>query len=223
MRAQKSTLRVIIHLMKNNYCTIYLIRHGRTDWNDKKLIQGHLNIPLNSEGKTTAKELAQELKKINFDKVYSSDLLRAKQTAEIIALEQELVVEITQALRERNFGSFQGKPREHLIEIDKVLETLTDEERYSYTHNGIVESDEEIMTRFMIFIREIAIVNLGKTILVATHGGIIRAFLIHLGILDYTGIKGRLEIKNLAFVKFESDGVDFVIKETSGIEKKTRE
>ena len=201
------------------YCTIYLVRHGRTDWNDKKLVQGHEDIKLNLEGQISAKELAQEFKNIKFDKVYSSDLLRAKETAEIIALEHKLVVEATQSLRERNFGSFQGKPREYLKEIDKVLETLTDEERYSYTHNGIVESDEGIMNRFMIFIREIAIANSGKTILVTTHGGIIRALLIRLGSLSYANERG-FNIGNLAFVKLESDGVDFFVKETSGIEKR---
>ena len=136
-------------------CTIYLVRHGRTDWNDKKLVQGHIDIPLNLEGQATAKELAIELNNIEFDKVYSSDLLRAKQTAEIIALEHQLEVETTEVLRERNFGSFQGKPREHLKEIDKVLETLTDETRYYYTHNGIVESDKDMMIRFITFIRHI--------------------------------------------------------------------
>jgi broad specificity phosphatase PhoE len=198
-------------------CTIYLVRHGRTEWNDQKLIQGHIDIPLNSEGKTTAKELAKELRKIKFDKVYSSDLLRAKQTAEIIALEHKLEVETTKTLRERNFGPFQGGPRERLKEIDQVLETLTDEQRYSYVHNGAVESDESMMTRFLTFLRSIAVANSGKTVLVATHGGIIRVFLTHLGILDYKSTEKRFTIKNLACVKLESDGVDFFVKETSGI------
>jgi broad specificity phosphatase PhoE len=203
----------------NNFCTIYLVRHGRTDWNDLKLIQGHIDILLNLEGQTSAQELARELKKIKFDKIYSSDLLRAKETAQIIALEHKLKVETTEALRERNYGPFQGEPRERLAEIDRILETLTDGQRYSYTHNGVVESDKEMMTRFMAFIKELAVAHPGKTILVATHGGVIRTFLTHLGILDYAGKKGRFEIKNLAFVKLESDGIDFFVKEASGIEK----
>jgi broad specificity phosphatase PhoE len=202
-------------------CTIYLVRHGRTDWNDKKLVQGHTDIPLNLEGQATSRELAGELRGIKFDRVYSSDLLRAKQTAEIIALEHKLAVETTKALRERNFGSFQGKPREHLNEIDKVLEILTEEERYSYTHNGAVESDEQMMTRFMTYIREVAVFYPGKTILIATHGGVIRAFLIKLGFFSYAQSEEKFDIKNLAFIKLESDGVDFFIKETSGIEQKS--
>lgn len=202
----------------NDLCTIYLVRHGKTDWNDKKLIQGHTDIPLSAEGIVAAKELAQELKKIKFDKIYSSDLLRAKQTAEIIALEHQLEVETAQALRERSFGSFEGRPHESLKEIDSILERLDVEERVAYTHNGAMESDKEMMGRFITFMREISLLNAGRTILVTTHAGIIRSFLVKLGFLEYDPNHKR-RIDNLAFVKLESDGVDFFIKETSGIEK----
>ena len=48
---------------KSKYCTIYLVRHGRTDWNDKELIQGHTDTKLNLEGKDSAKKLAKSFKK----------------------------------------------------------------------------------------------------------------------------------------------------------------
>jgi probable phosphoglycerate mutase len=201
-------------------CTLYLIRHGQTDWNVRHLIQGQTDISLNLEGQTSARELAQEFKDIKFDRVYSSDLLRAKETAEIIALEHKLAVETTRALRERYFGEFQGKTPDHLQELNDTLASLTDEERYSYTHNGMVESDKDIMDRFITFIREIAVANLGKTILVATHSGVIRAFLTKLGKLEYENPKEGPAIRNLAYVKLESDGVDFFVRETSGIEKR---
>lgn len=205
----------------NNLCTIYLIRHGRTDWNDKKIIQGHTDISLNLEGQTTAKELAKELKKIKFDKVYSSDLLRAKQTAEIIALEHELAVETTRALRERCFGNIEGKSHDEFKKIDPILDALDAKTRYSYkfSSNMGMENDEEVMNRFIPFLREIAVGNPNKTVLVATHAGAMWMFLIKLGFYNY---QDWIEIKNLAHIKLESDGVDFFIKETSGIEKKIR-
>jgi broad specificity phosphatase PhoE len=207
--------------MKNS-CTIYLVRHGRTDWNDKKLIQGHINIPLNQEGKVTARELAQELRKIKFDKVYSSDLLRAKQTAEIIALEHQLEVATTEALRERCFGDFEGKSHDMFKKLDPILDSLDSKARYSYKFNSNMEmeSDEEVMNRFITFLREIAVANPGKTVLVATHAGPMWMFLVKLGFYSY---KGWISINNLAYIKLESDGIDFLVKETSGIEKKTRE
>lgn len=203
----------------NNYTTIYLVRHGRTDWNDKKLIQGHIDIPLNSEGKTTARSLAQELRKINFDKVYSSDSLRAKQTAEIVALEHQLEVETTNALRERCFGKIEGKSHDAFKKIDLILDNLDDKARYSYKFNSdmTMESDEEMMSRFLTFLREIAIGNPGKTILVATHAGPIGVLLIKLGLFAY---KGYVHVDNLGYVKLESDGVDFFVREMVGIERK---
>jgi broad specificity phosphatase PhoE len=204
------------------FCTIYLVRHGKTDWNDQKLVQGHTDIPLNLEGQASARELATEFSSIKFDKVYSSDLSRARETAEIISLEHQLAVETTKALRERNFGSLEGQPHSVFPELNRVLNSLDDETRYSYKSdsNAEMESDEEIMSRFLIFLRECAIANLGKTILMATHGGTIRAFLIKLGILSYARSEEKVEIRNLAFVKLESDGVDFFVKKTSGIEKR---
>jgi broad specificity phosphatase PhoE len=203
----------------NNLCTIYLIRHGKTDWNVKKLIQGHTDIALNLEGKTTAKDLAKELKRIKFDKIYASDLSRAKQTAEIIALEHKLVVETTKALRERNFGNVEGKSHDIFPEMNRLLDNLDDRTRYSYKFdsNMEMENDEEVMNRFLTFLSEIAVANPGKTVLVATHGGPMWMFLVKLGFSDYQHF---LEIKNLAHIKLESDGVDFFIKETSGIEKR---
>jgi len=204
--------------MKDNYCTIYLIRHGRTDWNDKKLIQGHLDIPLNSEGKTTAREIAKELRKIKFDKIYSSDSLRASQTAEIIALEHQLTVKTTNALRERNFGKIEGKSHDEFKKIDPILDSLDHKTRYSYkfSNNMTMESDEEVMTRFLMFLREIAVGNPTKTILVVTHAGTMWMFLVKLGFYSY---KGWISIGNLAYIKLESDGVDFFVKETKGIKR----
>jgi broad specificity phosphatase PhoE len=203
-------------------CTIYLVRHGKTDWNDQKLVQGHTDIPLNLEGQASARELATEFRGIKFNKVYSSDLSRARETAEIISLEHQLAVETTKALRERNFGNLEGKSHSVFPELNQLLNSLDDETRYSYKSdsNTEMESDEEIMGRFLVFLRECAIANLGKTILMATHGGTIRAFLIKLGVLSYARSEDKVEIRNLAFVKLESDGVDFFVKETSGIEKR---
>ena len=59
-----------------NYCTIYLIRHGETEWNEKKLIQGHSDIPLNEKGKLQSEQLGEKLKDIHFEAVFSSDLIR---------------------------------------------------------------------------------------------------------------------------------------------------
>ena len=206
--------------MKNNNCTIYLVRHGKTDWNKQSIIQGHTDIPLNTEGEKEAKELARELNSIKFDGFFSSDLLRAKKTAEIIAKEHSLAVETTKALRERYFADLEGKPAKRLKEISKTISELEESKRFSYKHHPLVESDGELMSRFVTFLREIAVANSDKTILVVTHGGVIRVFLILLGFLTH---ESDVRIGNLSYLKLESDGVDFFIKETKGIDIKSEE
>lgn len=197
-----------------------MVRHGRTDWNEKELVQGHTDIPLNSEGKTQAVNSARELKRIKFDKAFSSDLLRAKQTAEIIAQEHKLTVETTNILRERNFGYLEGQSNEKVREIQKLISSLEESKRFSYKHHPTMESDGEVVTRFLTFLREIAVSYPGKKILVVTHGGGIRTLLIKLGLFTH---KNRVKVNNLAYVKLESDGVDFFVKDTKGIDIKSEE
>ncbi len=202
-----------------NVCTIYLVRHGRTDWNDKHLIQGHSDIELNSEGIETAKKLAKEFKKIKFDCVYSSDLLRAKQTAEIVALEQKIGIQTSESLRERNFGNVEGKPsQEYFSQINEVLEKLDEEIRYSYKFESNIEmeSDREVLERINKFFKKISNIHNRGNILVVSHGGPIRLLLHKFKFLSYKEI---VYIPNLSFIKLACDGKELKLLETFGIEK----
>lgn len=202
--------------MQNNLTTIYMVRHGTTEWNVKGLTQGFSDSPLTDEGIELAKNLGDKFKNINFDIAFSSDLLRAKRTAEIILLERKIAVETTNLLRERNFDTFEGKPHEEMDQVNEELAKLTDLERYSYKHTKNYESDEEVTTRFLLFIREVAIANPGKSVLVVTHGSFIRLSLMKMGLGTYKSlIPGS--IKNGGWVNFETDGIDFFIKEYEGI------
>lgn len=214
-----------------NLCTIYIVRHGETDWNAKNLVQGHTNIPLNKKGINQAKQLAKTLRNIRFAAVFSSDLLRAKRTAEIIALEKKLAITTTKILRERCYGQLEGMyvPDDfHFWQkvLAKGISALTKKEKKEYLKNlkhkkGLnLETDEELMKRFIPFLREIAVAYQGKNVLIVTHGSILRIFLVRVGY--YKDIKESLEyrIKNTGYVVIESDGVDFFVKETYQIEKR---
>jgi 2,3-bisphosphoglycerate-dependent phosphoglycerate mutase len=87
---------------------ILLIRHGETAWNAKKRLQGHLDIPLNEEGERQAAALGRALRDESLDAVFSSDLQRARQTAEAIARPRALQVRMDRGLRERCYGAFEG-------------------------------------------------------------------------------------------------------------------
>ncbi len=199
--------------MNKNYCQIYIVRHGQTDWNAQHLTHGETDIPLNTEGIKQAKDLSNNLKNIKFDAVFSSDLIRAKKTAEIITLERKMAVSTTQLLRERRYGHLEGTPWYEMKKFHEVWEKLNKKERMSYKPYNGYETDEEALQRFIIFLREISVLYSNKTILVVSHGGIMRILLNHLS--DTTYLTGS--IGNLAYIKLESDGVDFFIKELSGI------
>ncbi len=195
--------------------TFYIVRHGETESNVRKIIQGQSDSPLTKKGIEEIKRVAKKLKRINFDYVFSSDLLRAKRTAEIIALEHKLEIQTNKLLRERRFGNLEGKSNSEL-KWEKRFENLTNEQKYTYKHSPDIESDQEIVTRFLTFLREVAIGYPGKNILVVTHGGIIRTSLVKFGFANYDNLRPGA-INNGAFIKIKSDGIDFFVKEVSGI------
>ena len=97
--------------MKKNQKVIFLIRHGNTEFNEKKLFRGHFDIPLDSVGIKQAEKTGKFLKDINFDIIYSSPLSRAYNTAEIIKKYQSNNIEILKedGFLDLNFGDWEGK------------------------------------------------------------------------------------------------------------------
>lgn len=150
--------------------TILLVRHGETDWNRERRIQGHTDRPLNETGKAQAEALAEQLAGEPVDAVYSSDLLRAHETARIIARGKGLEVTTVPDLRERDFGTWEG---------------LTDEEallRFPQAqsgHWGDAETPEQMGRRVVEALRRIAAGHPGRRVVVVAHGGPLRALLRH--------------------------------------------
>jgi broad specificity phosphatase PhoE len=204
--------------------TFYIVRHAQTKFNIQEIMQGNTtDSPLTARGKDQAQQIAQELAHIHFDKVFSSDLARARRTAEIIVLEKKLAVKTTQALREQNYGTYEGrKIKKYLSELKEILntyESLQDEEKMHFRIQSDFETDAEVVSRFITFLREIAVAYPDKTILIVSHGDAIKYFLIHTGFATYTELPYDA-IENCSWVKVESDGVDFSVKETRGIQIK---
>jgi len=88
--------------------TLLLIRHGETAWNAERRLQGHLDIPLNLEGERQARLLAAALAGEPLDLIVSSDLMRARQTAQAIADLRGMPLQVEPGLRERCYGGFEG-------------------------------------------------------------------------------------------------------------------
>ena len=199
-----------------NPATIYVVRHAQTDWNAFKRIQGHTDIPLNKAGEEQAYRAKDLFNKIHFDAVFSSDLLRAKKTAEIITLERDLTVMTTVALRERNFGELEGAYIAEISNMEKVLDTLSHEERFVHKMTPNMENDEELVGRFITFVREVSVAYAGKHVLMVSHGALLRMFLIHLGVGTYQSL-GHGTIENTAYIKMLADGTDFAVQELYGV------
>lgn len=217
-------LRFIQHdlkFMKNNYCTLYIVRHGETDWNVKQIIQGHSNTTLTENGKNQIKDLAKKLKHIHFDALFSSDLLRTQQTAEILNVERKLAIKTTEAIRERFFGKYEGIHADEFYEQVKDLlikyEQLSEENKRKFKY-PTSESDEELISRVITYLREIAVAYPGKKVLVVSHGGVLKNLLIHLGWGTYKSLS-TTGVSNGAYIILASDGVDFFVKETVGVNK----
>ena len=206
--------------MKDAYCTIYLVRHGQTDWNVKKLIQGQKNSQLTQLGIEQASAAAAKLQDVVFDQVYSSDLDRASLTASIIAKEKKLAIQLTELLREKNYGDYEGRAydvfQSELKEYTDEFENLPPEKKWDYKFPTI-ETDGEVITRLLRFLREVSFANPGKKILIVTHGGIIGNLLIHLGVWSYADQHSR-KLNNAGYLKIESDGIDFFVRDADGID-----
>lgn len=107
-----------------NPVTIYLIRHGETDFNAEHKLRGWIDLPLNTRGRKQAKETAKNFKNLKIDKIYCSDLLRSQQTAEEISKATGVEAILNPTLRPINFGNLNGQPiaqiQEQMDELQKL-------------------------------------------------------------------------------------------------------
>ncbi len=154
---------------------IYAIRHGQTDWNKEGIIQGGgSDCPLNAEGIAQAKILAEKLKEFHITKIYSSDLLRARQTTEEINKILQVEVIYSPLLRETNHGEVEGKKsadigkEEKYIQICKAVDAGDND-----AHFPGGESRNMVVQRFKDFLQS---VPTDDNILISAHGGILRSF-----------------------------------------------
>jgi broad specificity phosphatase PhoE len=152
--------------------TVYLARHGQSDWNAAGRWQGHADRPLTALGLRQAAELAEELADVPLDAVYSSDLRRARETAEAVAAPRGQTVVVLPELREVDVGSWSGLTRaEAKGRFPQAFRRWADGgqgwddgETYEHMAERVVEA-----------VRDLAAGHAGGTLLVVSHGGPIRA------------------------------------------------
>ena len=155
-----------------------ILRHGETVWNREDRYQGHLDSPLTVAGLAQARALAQRLQGCRFSALYSSDLGRARQTAQLIADQTGHRLQLDPRLRERHLGWFQG-----LIKAE-IRQKFPDEYRLFKSGNPdyVVPGGESGRERFacvLACLEELALRHGGERLVVVTHGGVLGALVRH--------------------------------------------
>lgn len=147
-----------------------ITRHGETDWNQQGILQGWTDVPLNALGRRQAREMATRFDHQGFSAIWSSPLLRARETAEIIAPRIRLPYpKFHDGLMERNFGIFQGIPKSELAELNPVeLQLILKRNPDGHFEGG--ETMDEFADRVLGALADIGSHYHGKKILVVTHG-----------------------------------------------------
>ena len=179
---------------------IYLVRHGQTDWNVVRRIQGSTDIPLNETGRKQAKELSEDITNYKIDRIICSDLSRARETAEILNEKIGCNITFDKRLREVNYGDLEGRLIEDFKNGEWDVFNQTPEKL-----NG--EKKLDVYKRVKSFLDELDIEN--ENILVVSHGGVIRMMLYYKENGDnfdnekYTKFLLETKINNAQIYEFE--------------------
>ena len=169
---------------------IYYVRHGQTDWNlAKKMQGGQTERPLNETGLKQAEDTKKELENVKYDIVLCSPMQRAKQTVEIINEGRDVPIIVDERLRERKLGELEGYP----------ITPEREKEIWDYKLNVDIkegESLKEFEQRILDFITDIKQKYADKTVLIVAHGGLAKVLKAYL--------YGKPESENLDEVKMKN-------------------
>lgn len=199
---------------------IYLTRHGETEWNIEKRLQGRGDSPLTKDGIQRAKELRDRIKNIDIDVIYSSPIKRALNTANILRGNKNIDIVTDDRLMEMCFGDYEGK------KID-----IIQKENPSWDINLIMQGNveicapngenlKEVRERISKLMNKIIAENIGKSILIVTHGITLKALMYYFKDEDVnsevmgqaTLTKINIDEKNNFYIEFKNDDSHFSIK-----------
>lgn len=199
---------------------IYLTRHGETEWNIEKRLQGRGDSPLTKYGIQRAKELRDRIKNIDIDVIYSSPIKRALNTANILRGNKNIDIVTDDSLMEMCFGDYEGK------KID-----IIQKENPSWDINLIMQGNveicapngenlKEVRERISKLMNKIIAENIGKSILIVTHGITLKALMYYFKDEDVnsevmgqaTLTKINIDEKNNFYIEFKNDDSHFSIK-----------
>lgn len=153
-----------------------LVRHGETDWNVAKRYLGQTDLPLNSTGQRQVEYLARKLGQTDFLRCYTSDLVRAQQTASILLQRQQIDIMLEPSLREASFGKWEGLTYAEVCQ-QYPLETAAWVDSEGLMAPGGGESLVDLKDRLANWLEDLYAEDPEGNILVVTHGGPLRVLL----------------------------------------------
>lgn len=199
---------------------IYLVRHGESQWNVLKKIQGQQDVPLTDKGIIQAQQMGERLLDEGIDLIYSSDLQRAYNTANIIGEKLEIDVESVSELREIKFGQWEG------IAYDKVLlsdykELLLWRKAPEKLNIDGIETLKKLQNRAMMAIDRIIKDEKANNILIVSHSATLKTIILGLLNMDLANFKNfTLDNVGLSIIEFRDyNNVLTVLNDTNHIKE----
>lgn len=159
----------------NNLLKLYLIRHGRTEWNEQGLLQGAKNSPLIAQGIEGAKRTGQALQHIPFTAVYTSQLQRTIDTANYIINDPNVPMYQLAELNEQDFGSWEGQAIEQLRQTEEFHNLQHNPTAYQASNGG--ETYQQLAHRLEQGLNKIIQAHQQGNILIVSHGHSLRLLL----------------------------------------------
>ena len=183
-----------------------IVRHGESEWNVIKRLQGQKDIPLSKKGIQQAKKLATHFidQNIHFEHVFTSDLKRANQTAQWLTEAMPISgIKTETALRERYYGELEGRL------ITDIVDTLPDFQiNFGVPMRYGMESLEDMQERMVTAITNIAKMTEGAPTLIVSHGGAINAFLHRITNGEIGTGKGKLANTSITQLRWLDDSFE---------------
>ena len=191
--------------------TFYFVRHGETEWNVKKKIQGKTDIPLNERGRKQAECLAKELKakyekeEFHVVRAYTSPQLRAADTAQTVANALGIECIALEELREMDLGEWEGSDWDTIkVTYGETYYYWNEHRRYTHTPGG--ENYDEVLARTLNALEEI-LARETEDVLVVSHSAVLMALRCYLENLPFEEMVKRFKTKNTEVVEITEEAV----------------
>lgn len=188
---------------------LYIIRHGETDWNKERRLQGQSDTELNEYGVKLAEVTSEAIKDIKFDYIFSSPLKRAYRTAEILRRDRNIDIVTDDRLKEIGFGINEGVPASEITEDFHYFFDAPD--KYVPAQGG--ETYEQLCVRSRDFIDSVivplSIKEPDATVLITAHGALNKSIMIYLNHLEIKNMWDGVFQKNCCVNIFNIQGQEF--------------